>query len=68
MLDNMDSPGLAATFRQLNQEVLGIVAPANEVVHDDDDNNSDAHDESEAQMKAELWEDPGLYLPPPHIW
>lgn len=67
MLDNMDSPGLAATFRQLNQEVLGIVAPADEVVHDDDDD--DAHNESEAQMKAELWEDPGLYLPPPrHIW
>ena len=63
----MDSPGLAAKFQWLNQEVLGIIAPANEIVYNDDDNNNNnAHDESDVWMKAELWEDPGLY--PPHIW
>ena len=50
---------MIATFRYLNQEVLGISPPsADSTVNDDHD---DLDDDSEAaQMRAELWEEPGL--------
>lgn len=48
---------MIATFRYLNQEVLGILPASADTVDDRDD---DPDDDSEAAlMRAELWEEPG---------
>lgn len=58
ILVNFESPGMIATFKQLNQEVLGVLSSADPI---GDNNNDDPHDNAEEdEMMAELWEEPGL--------
>ncbi|KAF9784398.1 hypothetical protein BJ322DRAFT_1109114 [Thelephora terrestris] len=66
MLVNFESPGMTATFKQLNWEVLGISSSPADFTGDDD--NADLHDNAEEdEMRAELWGESGNLdsAPPP---
>ena len=56
--DNVESPGIISTFAQLNFEILGILPPTLESTLDDQ--AKDLHgDDDEAQLRMELWGEPG---------
>ena len=58
IIAGFESPGMITTFKQLNQEVLGISSPADPTGDDDDNGLHDGVEEDE--MMAELWKEPGL--------
>lgn len=52
---------MAATFKRLNWEILGISPPT--LDHTSNDQHDDqSNDLEEARMSAELWEEPGMPL------